>query len=123
MKIRFAAPLESRLRGLVGFEGEREEEALVVGFCRGVRTYGTHSPLDLAFIDSHGVVVRSCRGVPPGEKVFCREAVAVIERAIPLVWDAQENPWFEVGQRLELAVCLESEACDENMPALRSYWI
>lgn len=49
--------------------------------CRSVHTWGMRYPLDIAFIDRAGNVMRLCRNVGPGHVLRCADADAVLERA------------------------------------------
>jgi uncharacterized membrane protein (UPF0127 family) len=48
-----------RARGLLGRDGH--EGALVLHRCRWVHTIGMRFPIDVAYLDSHGVVIRVVR--------------------------------------------------------------
>jgi len=56
---RAVTPRERR-RGLMGREGMKRGEALVIPRCRQVHTFGMNFPIDVVFVDRRGVVVRSC---------------------------------------------------------------
>lgn len=82
-----------RLRGLLGTDAR----ALPVLICRcsSIHTVGMGYPIDVAFVDAHGVVRRVCRGLGPGRVVSCRGARCVLER--PSCSDA----WVMESERLE----------------------
>lgn len=58
-----------------------ERAAMCFPACRSVHTWGMRYPLDVAFIDRAGNVVRLCRNVGPGHVLYCADADAVLERA------------------------------------------
>ena len=66
---------------LFGMGAVRDEGAvLVLPACRAVHTCFMHAPLDIAFIDEAGDVLRYCHAVPPWRFMCHPEAVAVLER-------------------------------------------
>lgn len=81
-----------RLRGL------KDEDACACGFyavlvpCCDIHTFGMHFPIDVAFVDRHGVVMRACRRVAPARRLRCDGARMVLERR------SSTAAWFEAGQ-------------------------
>ncbi|MBO4364750.1 MAG: DUF192 domain-containing protein, partial [Eggerthellaceae bacterium] len=67
--------------------------------CRGIHTVGMKYAIDVAFIDSGGLVLKAVRGVRPGERVRCRGSCAVLERQA----DA-DHYWYEEGQHVAMCV-------------------
>ena len=55
-----------RMRGLLGTRSLPVGTGLLIDPCAAVHTIGMRYPLDLVFLDRHGVVVRVCRDVSPG---------------------------------------------------------
>lgn len=55
-----------RMRGLLGTSSLASGTGLLIDPCAAVHTIGMRYPLDLVFLDRHGVVVRVCRAVPAG---------------------------------------------------------
>jgi uncharacterized membrane protein (UPF0127 family) len=53
-----------RTRGLLGRDQEAVTGALVLRPCRQVHTVGMRFPIDVAFCDRHGVVLRTLTVVP-----------------------------------------------------------
>ena len=53
-----------RTRGLLGRDQEAVTGALVLRPCRQVHTLGMRFPIDVAFCDRHGVVLRTMTVVP-----------------------------------------------------------
>lgn len=95
-----------RLRGLVGrgrADGPLATGGLCLLFprCSSVHTFGMALPLDLAFIDASGKVLRAERSVPPLRIRSCPGAHAALERrARPdLPWPADGDGLH--GERLD----------------------
>jgi uncharacterized membrane protein (UPF0127 family) len=81
------------LRGRAGIEG-----ALVIPQCRWVHTFGVRFPIDVAFVDEGGVVVKIVR-MPPGRLGSpVKQARWVIEAAT----GAFERWGLSVGDPVEL---------------------
>lgn len=96
MRVHLACSLWSRLRGLKrlrGFGG-----VLMLAPCRDVHTFGMGHPIDIAFVASEGRVLASYRGVPPGRRLRCRKAAAVLERF------ACQEPWPDPGDCLDMQI-------------------
>lgn len=117
MKIRIAATWFSRTKGLLLEDVPlARDEALLLAPCRDIHTVGMRYPLDVAFVDDRGVVRMVHHGLEPGRRLFCEEAVAVLERSSPREVSFSEDvnyarwpplePWFSVGQRVELVAAL-----------------
>jgi uncharacterized membrane protein (UPF0127 family) len=77
--IREAAGFRERLLGLAFRREAPHGEALLIPRCRSVHTFGMRFPLDIAFLDEHGSVMRLERSVPPRRVLYCRGASAVLE--------------------------------------------
>lgn len=60
-----AATAWERARGLLGRPPLQPGQALLIEPCASVHTIGMAYPLDLAFIDRHGVVKKLVRGLRP----------------------------------------------------------
>lgn len=69
----------ARLRGLLGTAPN--DDLVLLTPCSDVHTFGMSYSLDLAFIDSHGRVIKSYRNVEPGSRLRCAHAKGVVERA------------------------------------------
>jgi uncharacterized protein len=67
-----ARDASDRRRGLLGREAF--EGALVIRHCRNVHTFGMRFPIDVAFCDAQGTVLRTCSLSP--------------WRVSPIVWHA-----------------------------------
>lgn len=72
---------------------------LLLAPCKSVHTFGMASPLDLAFVDREGRVVKTVRAVPPGRVVRCRGSCGVLERqSLP------QEMWYRVGEELKICI-------------------
>ena len=58
----------SRLRGLIGRPEIKDGEGLLLSPCKAVHMYGVTYPIDVAFVDEHGVVVALYRELMPGAR-------------------------------------------------------
>lgn len=58
----------TRLRGLLGRKGLERGEGLILRPCRAVHMLWMSFPLDVAFLDQHGVVVASYASLAPGHR-------------------------------------------------------
>lgn len=81
-----------RLRGLIA----TKPQSAVFAFpqCSDVHTFCMSYALDLAFLDTKGLVLASYRAVQPGCRLRYPFAWCVLERA------AAPSPWFESGMRI-----------------------
>ena len=92
-RIRIANTRRARLLGLA-LRRQSPSEALLIPRCRSVHTFGMRFPLDIAFLDGDGRVLRLARSVPPNRLVSCRGAAAVLEappNMIPAMAEGQRN--------------------------------
>lgn len=94
-RIEIASSYIARLRGLLGTDADwgGGDVVLAILQCRSVHTFGMRYALDIAFVDKHGVVLRSEREVMPGRLLGCKGAVLVLERP----HDASKQ-WFDAGE-------------------------
>ncbi len=76
------------------------EGALVLRPCRSVHTIGVHFPIDVAFLDRDGVVVRTCCLRPWRLSPIVAQAAAVIEAHA----GAFERWRLRVGDRIEIEI-------------------
>ena len=101
-RVIFALSLLERARGLLGRSPSwlGAGGLLVLAPCRSVHTFGMKHPLDIAFIDGDGHVLKALSGMPPRRLAGCRGARIVIER-----FSSQAHgSWFEVGEVLGITV-------------------
>ncbi len=84
-----------RLRGLA----RRSPDCTVMVFprCNDVHTFTMAHPIDVAFVDKQGRVLRVHRSVPPRVRLHHRSASLVVERF------ARDGPWFERGDQVLMA--------------------
>ena len=80
MRVFTACSFGARLLGLALLDDLPSGCALLIPACASVHTFGMRFPLDIAFLDPSGRVVRIERDVPRGRLVRCRGAAAVMER-------------------------------------------
>lgn len=95
--MRFACGFASRMRGLL-FRGGFDEEMLICPCC-SVHTFGMRQRIDVAFVDTRGVVLSVFRDVGPSRVLKRRTSSAVVERV-----SQPGAPWYEPGDRVGLAV-------------------
>lgn len=74
-----AVGLRARALGLAWLDDLPLAVALHLPRCRAVHTLGMRFPLDLAWLDGNGVILRVDRDVPPRRHVGCARGRSVIE--------------------------------------------
>ena len=79
VEIPVATTRRARLLGLAHLSAEAAGPGLLVPRCRSIHTYGMRFPLDVAFLDAAGSVIRRQHAVPPRRVLACRGAAAVVE--------------------------------------------
>lgn len=84
----------TKLRGLL-FD-EPHNHILALCPCRSVHTFGMRHPIDVAFLDEEGRVVKVVRSMQPWRREGCFKAVLVLERF------ASEKEWFPEGTMISL---------------------
>lgn len=92
--VKVAATPLSRLRGLLG--RWPPQPALLLTECHDIHTWGMNAPIDVAFLNGDGQVVKVERAVPPGQRVFAGvlaqdQSASVLERF------SQTGAWVEKG--------------------------
>jgi len=70
-----------RRRGLLGRESLAEHEAMFIAPCIAIHTVGMGFPIDVAFVDANGTVVRMVHSMPPWRVAASIGGCAVIELA------------------------------------------
>lgn len=98
-----AVGFSERAKGL--FSKRLRSQVLLLTRCRSIHTVGMSGPIDVAFIDRDGRVLKTRKGLPPGRFMRCWGASAVLERKI----DGHQKekdvvPWFEVGEEVKLCI-------------------
>ena len=105
-RVVLATRLSSRLRGLL--RSAPSNDLLLLLPCRDIHTFGMSYAIDVAFLDSHGVVVRAQRDVLPNRRLREPAAVAVLERyAVP------RKEWLVAGDAVSLSRFQKIELPDE----------
>ena len=79
IEVPIAATFSSRLLGLAWLEQGQAGAGLLLPGCHSIHTFGMRFELDLAFLDAHGRILGTIRGVPPRRVVGHRAADAVLE--------------------------------------------
>jgi len=79
LRIFTAHSFRARLLGLALLADLPSGCALLIPACASVHTFGMRFPLDIAFLDPSGRVLRIERNVPRRRLVRCRGAAAVME--------------------------------------------
>lgn len=100
MRMVIARGFFARLRGLLGTSTSWSDgdTVLMIPQCRSVHTFGMRYPLDIAFVDEHGIVMRSYRNVAPGRLLSCKNAAVALER--PYI---AETFWLVPGKALVIS--------------------
>ena len=94
MKVELAYSMFDRLRGLLG---RREyPDLLLLSPCNDIHTFGMRRSIDVAFLASDGTVLEAYRQVGRRRRVRCKRAASTLERV------AEDAPWFEQGDRVDL---------------------
>ena len=106
MRFDCSTTLASRMRGLFGRRGY--DKTLVLVPCNDVHTFGMRRKVDVAFVSSTGKVLEVRRALAPWGRARCAPAYATLERF------ATDEPWFESGDRVELARII-GECCKERI--------
>jgi uncharacterized membrane protein (UPF0127 family) len=69
-----------RLVGLAWLDDLPENRGLLLPRCNSIHTFGMRFALDVDFLGADGQTLRRCQAVPPRRVLWCRGAVAVLER-------------------------------------------
>ena len=64
-QVELAATFFSRFLGLMGRAALPEGHGLLIEGCRSIHMFFMRFPIDVAFLDSHGKVVRALHGIKP----------------------------------------------------------
>ena len=100
------------MRGLLGRRPSwlGADGVLILSPCNSVHTFGMKQPIDIAFIDTRGCVLKSLEGVAPRRIVKCPQASITLERFTPESLSDisargvanQHSDWIAQGSRLYL---------------------
>ncbi len=89
-----------RMQGLLGRPELQEDQALLIAPCSSIHTFFMHYPLDIAYLDRTGSVLKTVYDIVPWRMSACMGAAAVLEtrtgalahrgvvRGQQLVWEA-----------------------------------
>lgn len=80
-RVRPAFDSKSRRQGLLGRDGLSPDEALILAPCASVHTAFMRFPIDLAFVDRNGRIVKVAWGVRPWRVRAAWRGFAVVELA------------------------------------------
>ena len=94
-----AADRRSRRRGLLGRTRLADGTGLLLVPCCAIHTWFMRFPIDVAFLDRTGRVVKACAGVRPWTMRICTGAKAVVELPAGTLAGSQTA----VGDRLDFA--------------------
>ncbi|MGI6755983.1 MAG: hypothetical protein ACOX4F_08250 [Atopobiaceae bacterium] len=83
-----------RLRGLLGTKAD--SSAVLIMRCSSIHTYGMTYPIDVAFLDIHGNVLKVLHALTPGKVCTTHGARAVMERP------ASVQPWPHVDDSVRV---------------------
>ena len=72
---------QDRRRGLLGRESMSPDAAMFIAPCIAVHTVGMGFPIDVAFVDARGTVIRMVHSMPPWRLAASVGGCAVIELA------------------------------------------
>jgi hypothetical protein len=95
---RLAASFVTRLRGLLGRKGLASGEGLLIRPARSIHTFFMRFPIDVAFLDGSGVVVKLVPNLRPWRVAFAHGG----RDALELGAGEAEQRSLGLGDRLEL---------------------
>lgn len=78
-RIEGAFESRTRNRGLLGRDGMDPESALILAPCSSIHTFFMRFPIDVAFVDRSGVIVRATPALAPWRIAIAFGAFAVVE--------------------------------------------
>lgn len=91
-----ATSVWARMKGLLGTHCSlNTDEVLALIPCKSIHTYGMRFNIDVAFLDSEGMVLRTERNVHPNCMLSCKGAVITLERK-----STENQSWFLPGDKL-----------------------
>lgn len=89
-------PLE-RMRGLLWRPALAEGEAMYLEHCNAVHTLGMRYPIDVAFLDGSGVVLRVVQALRPMRMTICWRAKIAVEFAAGECGRTGIKPWLRLA--------------------------
>jgi hypothetical protein len=78
-QVEVAADSKSRRKGLLGRDGMRAGDALVIAPCGGIHTFWMRFAIDVLFVRKDGRVVKCVHAIPPWRIALAPLASAAIE--------------------------------------------
>ena len=96
--VELALTRQQRKRGLLGRAGIAKDAAMLLSPCLAVHTVGLGFPIDLAFVDRDGIIVRLVHSLPPWRLAGSVKARSVIELSAGRLASCQ----VQLGDRLLL---------------------
>jgi len=97
--LQIATTLRARISGLLRCPKLADGETLLLVPCRSIHSFGLSRPIDVAFIDAGGKVLKSITGLPPRRLASSRKACATLER-----FSNDDQEWYPEGSTLELTI-------------------
>jgi uncharacterized membrane protein (UPF0127 family) len=97
MRFEFASDLWSRVRGLLNPAICSRGEVLVLIPCNSIHTFGMKEPIDVAFVNRRGCVLKAQRFLPPNRLLSCKGATCTLERR-----SVGDERWFKSSTIIEL---------------------
>ncbi|MFC0399678.1 DUF192 domain-containing protein [Paraburkholderia rhizosphaerae] len=79
IRVKIAASVPERMRGLLGRATLADDEALLLVPCRSVHTFGMRFSIDVMFVDRLWRVIAVHREVPPARILFNLRATRTLE--------------------------------------------
>jgi len=97
MRIQIASTLFSRMRGLLSERICANGEILMLVPCSSIHTFGMREPIDLAFLDREGTVLKAQRALRSRSFASCKGALCVLERR-----SDPATGWFRAGEQIKV---------------------
>ncbi len=114
--LRKADTFFGRLRGLLGQSGLPADEVLWIVPCTSVHTFFMRFPIDVAFIDDEGTIVRLVEHLGSGRLAFAGRARSVLEFAA----GSAVRLGLAAGEQLEWSAALGAGRSPLTAGSLRS---
>lgn len=94
-EIQRADTFAQKLLGLIPFQGKKKnwKKTMLFSPCHSIHTFFMRRKIDVAFLDEHGRVVKTKRGLGPHRITSCLRAHACLERF------SSPEPWLSVNQK------------------------
>jgi len=109
ISVRIAKNPIERMRGLMAKDALLGADALMLIPCKSIHSFGMHRPIDVAFIDKNGFVLKSITNLQPCRIVNCIKARAVLER-----FGDSSTQWLATGDRITLPILQHAGASKRN---------